>query len=218
MRARRRLLLLPLVFAGMDALAATEEIVVTTRYREENLQEVPIAITAVTEDVIQNAGIRSVQDLARLTPSISVNESFSQNDVRVTIRGLTNTRGRSNVAYLVDGVDVTSETTGTNAGSPLLVNQRLLNDIERVEIVRGPQSALFGRAAFAGAISYVTKEPGDELEGRVGLDMAEYGKYEVNGAVSLLGRATAPLTPYLPYSAMSRPPRPSSPSPGSFVP
>ena len=185
MRARRRLLLLPLVFAGMDALAATEEIVVTTRYREENLQEVPIAITAVTEDVIQNAGIRSVQDLARLTPSISVNESFSQNDVRVTIRGLTNTRGRSNVAYLVDGVDVTSETTGTNAGSPLLVNQRLLNDIERVEIVRGPQSALFGRAAFAGAISYVTKEPGDELEGRVGLDMAEYGKYEVNGAVSL---------------------------------
>ncbi|MBM4196354.1 MAG: TonB-dependent receptor [Gammaproteobacteria bacterium] len=164
--------------------AAIEEIVVTTRYRVENLQEVPIAITALTEDTLQKSGVRSLQDIAKLTPSISINEAFSQNDQRITIRGLTNTRGRANVAFLIDGIDVTSETTGTNAGSPLLVNQRLLNDIQRVEIVRGPQSALFGRAAFAGAISYVTAEPGDAFEGRVSSELAQHGSYEIAGMVS----------------------------------
>ena len=184
MSFRRLVALLAGIALPAAGARAIEEIVVTTRYKEENLQTVPIAITAITEDALQRAGIRGVQDLAKLTPSVNINESFSQNDQRITIRGLTNTRGRSNVAFLVDGVDVTSETTGTNAGSPLLVNQRLLNDIQRVEIVRGPQSALFGRAAFAGAISYVTAEPGDELEVRVGTELAQYGSYEVSGMVS----------------------------------
>ena len=187
---------IPRLLARLTALAAfailavptgafgIEEIVVTTRYKEENLQTVPIAITAIGEDRLQKSGVNSLEDLTRLTPSVSINEAMSQNDQRITIRGLTNSRGRSNVAFLVDGVDVTSETTGTNAGSPMLVNQRLLNDIQRVEIVRGPQSALFGRAAFAGAISYVTADPGDVFEGRVATDLAQYGGRELAGVVS----------------------------------
>ena len=66
----------------------------------------------------------------------------------------------------------------------MLANQRLLVDVERVEIVKGPQSALYGRAAFAGAISYTTKEPGDEFEGHMRLEAGEYGLFQIDGAVS----------------------------------
>ncbi len=160
-----------------------EEIVVTTRKREENLQEVPISIGVFSAEQIMRVGIRDLGDITKLSPSLQFDKSYSQNAVRVTIRGLSNTRGRSNVAFLIDGIDVSSETTGTNSGSPMLVNQRLLTDVERIEVVRGPQSALYGRAAFAGAINYVTKNPGDEYEFNMSLDVSQYDKQEVNVGV-----------------------------------
>lgn len=162
-----------------------EQIVVTTRRREENLQEVPISIGVFDSEQIARQGIRDLADITRLSPSVQFDRSGFENSVRVTIRGLSNTRGRSNVAFLVDGIDVTSETTGTNAGSPLLVNQRLLSDVERIEVVRGPQSALFGRAAFAGAINYVSKAPADELEGNVSVDVAQHDQQEYSGGFSM---------------------------------
>ena len=162
-----------------------EEIVVTTRKREENLQEVPISVGVFTAEDIARMGIRGLDDITKLSPSLQFDKSFSANSVRVTMRGLSNTRGRTNVAFLVDGIDVTSETTGTNAGSPMLVNQRLLADVERIEVVRGPQSALYGRSAFAGAINYVSKNPGDELEGNIAVDFADHDKSEVSGGVSI---------------------------------
>lgn len=161
-----------------------EEIVVTVRRREERLQRVPIAVNAITSETIDRAGIKQLSDLSALSSSLIVDEVFSQQDVRVTVRGLSNTRGRSNVAFLVDGVDVTSETTGTSAGSSLLANLRLLSDVERIEAVKGPQSALYGRAAFAGAVNYVTKEPGDEFEGRVSVEIGEDGIFEASAGIS----------------------------------
>jgi len=159
--------------------AQIDEIVVTTRKREESLQDVPLAITALTAEQIQRQGIRDLDDVVKLTPSVQFDSSFGPSDTRVTIRGLSNTRGRSNVAFLVDGVDVTTENLVT-AGSGLLANRRLLNDVERIEIVKGPQSALYGRAAFAGAISYVSKEPGTEVEARLSADVAEDDQYVVD--------------------------------------
>ena len=161
-----------------------EEIVVTTRKREENLQEVPISIGVFDADAIMRVGIRDLQDVTKLSPSLQFDKSYSQNSVRVTIRGLSNTRGRSNVAFLVDGIDVSSETTGTNAGSPLLINQRLLADVERIEVVRGPQSALYGRAAFAGAINYVSKNPSDDYDFNLSIDVAQYDKQEIFAGIS----------------------------------
>ena len=155
-----------------------EEIVVTVRRREERLQRVPIAVDAFTSETIDRIGIKQLEDLSRLSSSIVVDEVFSQQDVRVQVRGLSNTRGRSNVAFLVDGIDVTSETTGTSAGSSLLANLRLLGDVERIEAVKGPQSALYGRAAFAGAVNYVTKEPGSKFNGRVSVEAGEDGIFE----------------------------------------
>jgi outer membrane receptor protein involved in Fe transport len=166
------------------AAQTIEEIVVTTRKREENLQDVPIAVDVISGDFIERAGIRDLRSIASLDPSLSVNEFFSQNDTRVTIRGLTNTRGRSNVAFLVDRIDVTTEALG-NSGTPVLTNQRLLNDLERVEVVKGPQSALYGRAAFAGALSYITKDPTDEFEVISTLDINDQDEYEVGGVLNI---------------------------------
>ena len=161
--------------------AQIEEMVVTTRRREENLQNVPIAVTAISSEQIERQGISDLADVVKLTPSVTFDTSFNSSDTRVTIRGLVNTRGRSNVAFLVDGIDVTTENM-ISAGSGLLANRRLLNDVERVEVIKGSQSALYGRAAFSGAISYVTKEPGQVFDGQVRIDAAEDGLYEVSGA------------------------------------
>ena len=175
--------LLPTLAAvPLTATATIEELVVTTRKREENVQEVPIAVEVLSADQIERQGIRDLTDIAKLSPSVQFDTSFGPQDTRITIRGLSNTRGRSNVAFLVDGIDVTTENV-ISAGSGLLANRRLLNDVERIEVVKGPQSALYGRAAFSGAISYVTKEPGYEFESKVLLDASQFGSYQLDAAI-----------------------------------
>ena len=163
--------------------AQMEEIVVTTRKVAENIQDVPIAVDAISSEQIERRGITDVADVVKLSTSVQFDQSFGPQDTRISVRGLSNSRGRSNVAFLVDGVDVTTENF-ISAGSGLLANQRLLTDVERIEIVKGPQSALYGRAAFAGAISYTTKEPGPEFESQVRVEAGNYGKRQVDGFVS----------------------------------
>ncbi|MDJ0928623.1 MAG: TonB-dependent receptor [Gammaproteobacteria bacterium] len=181
------LLLFSCVAVGCADLALAqqpvEEIIVTVRKRAESLQDVPIAVSAIGADLIERQGINDLIGISKLDPSVQFDTGFGPQDTRVTIRGLSNTRGRSNVAFLVDGIDVTTENAIT-AGSGLLANKRLLNDVERIEIVKGPQSALYGRAAFAGAISYVTKEPGDEFEAQLRVDAGDYGRWQLDGAIS----------------------------------
>ncbi len=165
------------------AWAQIEEVVVTTRKREENLQDIPLAVSAITAEDIQRQGISSLNDIVQNQPSVQFDQSYGPADNRITVRGLSNTRGRSNVAFLIDGIDVTTENL-ISAGSGLLANRRLLSDVERIEVVKGPQSALFGRSAFAGALSYITKEPGDEFEGRANLDIGDYGRRTIDGGLS----------------------------------
>ena len=160
-----------------------EEIVVTARRREESLQDVPLQIIAFSEENIERRGIDGLEDIIKYTPGVTLDEGFSAQDQRVVIRGLSPTRGRPNVAFLLDDVDISSEAIQTS-GSSLLINQRLF-DLERVEVVKGPQSALYGRSAFGGAIHYITKKPGDTVEGRVGLDIGSDGMQELTA--SLMG-------------------------------
>jgi outer membrane receptor protein involved in Fe transport len=164
------------------ALAQIEEIIVTTRKRAENLQEVPIVITAFTAEVLQRKGVEDLRSIAKISSGIQLDEGFAPQDQRVVIRGLSPTRGRPNVAVLQDDIDISSEALQT-AGGSLLINPRLF-DISRVEIVKGPHSALFGRSAFAGAINYITKKPGDKFEGQVDVEAGGYGKAEVKAGVS----------------------------------
>ncbi len=148
--------------------AQIEEVIVTTRKREESLQDVPIAVVAIGAEEIDRKAINSMQDITKNLSSVEFDEGASNSDTRITIRGLSPTRGRQNVAVLVDGIDVSTEAISSSGGGVLL-NTRLV-DIERIEVVKGPQLALYGRSAFAGAIQYITKDPSDEFEATIAAD------------------------------------------------
>jgi iron complex outermembrane receptor protein len=165
------------------ASPAVSEVVVTARNRVETLQNVPLAISAVPAVVLENEHIETVADLTKLEPSLVFDHRFGLQDNEPTIRGLSSDRGRQSVGTLIDGIDLTSESMGASAGGSLLVDTRLL-DLERVEVVEGPQSALYGRAAFGGAINYITKKPSDTFGATVNASAGMYGEYEVRGAVT----------------------------------
>jgi outer membrane receptor protein involved in Fe transport len=164
-----------------DEEMSHEEIIVTARKRVENIQDVPIAINAIGADEIDRKGIDGPGDVANLTPGLTFDVGLVPSDTRISIRGLQATRGRPNVAILIDGIDTSSENFGV-AGGGILANLRLV-DVGRIEVVKGPQTVLYGRSAFAGAINYVSKRPGDELEGSVSAMAAKFGTYELKGAV-----------------------------------
>lgn len=163
-----------------------EEVVVTARKRSENLQEVPIAISAINEDTIQRAGIQRPGDYVGLIPNVTLVDSANVGDTQLSIRGIISTRdAESTFAYVVDGV------LSTNPNS---FNEELF-DVQQIEVLKGPQGALYGRNAVAGAILVTTKEPTNEFEGRVGATVGNVGTLRANAMFSgpiiedkLLGR------------------------------
>ena len=165
------------------AQAQLEEITVTARKRAESLQEVPVSVTAFTAEAIQSKGIRNVADIVKYTTGLSFDKGFAPQDTRPNIRGLPTTRGRPPVGVLLEGIEISSESIATAGGSSLM-NLKLV-DVERIEVVKGPQSALYGRVAFGGAINYVSKRPNfTESEGSLNLDVATDGLYEARGAMN----------------------------------
>ncbi len=130
-------------------VSSLDDVVVTARRREESLQDTPLAITAFTQETIQAARIESLADLGRLTPGLNYTPLFGAQNQLPIIRGAAQTFGPLNVGVFLDGVYLSGK-----AGVDLE-----LNDLERVEIVKGPQSALYGRNTFAGAINYITQRP-----------------------------------------------------------
>lgn len=165
-----------------DGMAQMEEIIVSARKRDENLQDVPISVTAFSTEEIERLNIASLDDITQRTASLILDQGFSPQDTRIVIRGLAPIQGRQNAAVLQDGVDISSQAIATNGGS-LLINPRLF-DIERVEVVKGPQNALYGRSAFAGAINYITRKPTEEFKSNVGLDFGNNGRTEIRGGLS----------------------------------
>jgi len=168
--------------AQEEGVGEIAEIVVTTRNRAENLQDVPIAVDAISDEELQRKGINSVADVLSESSSLILDQGISPQDVRVVVRGLSPTRGRPNVAFLQDGIDISSESVAS-AGSSLLSSQRLF-ELERVEVVKGPQSALYGRSAFNGAINYITRRPGDSFRSTVSGEAGSGGVYQATGSVS----------------------------------
>ena len=151
--------LLPVATAtAQEGAFVIEEIVVTARKRNENLRDVPIAITAFTEETIRRAGIERPVDFISLMPNVTIVDTANVGDTQVSIRGIVSTRdAESTFAYIVDGV------LSTNPNS---FNEELL-DVQQIEVLKGPQGALYGRNAVAGAVLVTTREPGDEFEGEV---------------------------------------------------
>jgi iron complex outermembrane receptor protein len=162
--------------------APLEEILVTARKRSESLQDVPMAIDAFDAQRIEQLNIRRTEDLAKYTPALTFDVGALPNDTRPVIRGVNAARGRPNVAVLVDFIDVSSEAM-TVAGGGITANLRAL-DLERIEVVKGPQSVLYGRSAFSGAINYITRRPSSEFEGSVEADYDEHNTYSLGLSVS----------------------------------
>lgn len=156
---------------GADALT---EIVVTARKREEALQDVPLTVTAVGAVKIEELGIRDSRELALFVPGFSNVASFGRNSSeRPTIRGQSNILGAPNASYFVDGVFISGSATNTETAN-----------LERIEVIKGPQAALYGRATFAGAINYVTKKPTDTFEGKVTATLGEFSQRDVTAYIS----------------------------------
>lgn len=170
--------------SAQGAETTIEEILVTARKREENLQDIPIAITAVTAEEMINRGINDLRDLSRFIPSVTFDRSITQGDFRPAIRGLQAETGRTSVGLLIDGIDVTGEALQSSGGG-FLVNPGNL-DIDRVEVVKGPQAALYGRAAFGGAINYISKRPSlTETEYMGSGEATDQGGFRGKGGISV---------------------------------
>lgn len=158
------------------AIPPLDEIVVTARKREENLQEVPVSITVINANLIQEAGLINPRDIFEMTPGLSYAEAHDRASSNPSIRGV-QSRAVSTLRQKV---------TSFMDGMPLIGSQGTLQltGLERVEIFRGPQSAAFGRATFAGAINYVSRDPGDEFEGDIRIETSDLGR---NSLQVLLG-------------------------------
>lgn len=168
---------------GTPDVAATEpegaEIIVTARKREERLIDVPLTIAVVGQEQIARANLDNISDLAFQTPGFSFRQGFGRigggggASVRPSVRGMSSVVGAPNAAFFVDGIFVSD-----NIGSYQLDN------LERVEVIKGPQSALFGRQTFSGAINFVTRKPGNDLQGRARVTIGEYQNIEASAYVS----------------------------------
>ena len=151
-----------------------EEIVVTAQLREQSLQEVPIAMTAYSEADIADAGIGNTQDFINLTPNLSLDDSFTYGNTFVSIRGVSQINNAdSPVAIVVDGVPQNNQKQF----------KMQLVDIERIEVLKGPQGSLYGRNAIGGAINIVSKRPSDKVDGFVGVTVGNGGLFNISGAV-----------------------------------
>lgn len=161
------------------AAAALEEIVVTVQKREQTLRDVPVSVSAFSEDFLAKINARDFRDVVTLTPGFNGATADSFNDA-LAIRGISSNSfgvgGDGSVPIFVDGIY-----EGRNGGA---ITSFL--DVARTEIVRGPQNTLFGRNAIAGAVSIITNKPDPEgTSGRLGAGVEEFGHYEFDGTLNL---------------------------------
>ena len=167
------------VLAQEQADFQIEEIIVTAAKRETTLQEVPVAVSVVSAEQIQRSQILDVKDLQFLVPSLKVTQLQTTGNTNFIIRGFGNGANNAgiepSVGVFIDGV-YRSRTAASMADFP---------NIERIEVLRGPQSTLFGKNASAGVISVVTAKPDlDAYSGSVSLTAGDYSQWIVKGDVT----------------------------------
>ncbi len=157
---------MPAAALAQDAEVSAEKsgeitIVVTAKGREQDLQDVPLAITAFDTEQLQARGINDIRDLAAFTPSFNFYSGTGRSDpTALAVRGLapnTSDERFQGLSVFVDGIAISGQVVGVD-----------LTQLERVEVIKGPQSATFGRATYSGAINYITQKPtGNEVSGYV---------------------------------------------------
>ncbi|XBQ16819.1 MAG: TonB-dependent receptor plug domain-containing protein [Oceanicaulis sp.] len=164
---------------GASSARTSDVITVTARRREESLLDAPVAVSAFGEDDIRKLGIESVDDVARFTPGLSFSAAFGRTTERPVVRGQSNVLAgvqfgvESGTAYFLDGIYYSGPISALDP-----------NDLERVEVIKGPQSALYGRNTYAGAINYVTRGGTDEFEADLRLRAGSHDEREIAARVS----------------------------------
>ena len=156
-----------------------EEIVVTAQKRQQNIMEVPIAVSAVTSQQIENAGIKDVFDLQQNVPSLIIGRSQTATTTNFNIRGIGSTSNNfgveSSVGLYVDGVYRSRQSS--------LINE--LIDVEAVEVLRGPQGTLFGKNTPAGALTVRTVAPSQDRDAFVDVTAGDLGLIRVSAAANI---------------------------------
>lgn len=168
-----------------DGASSGDDIIVTARRQEERLQDVPASVTVLTSDALEKTGADKAQDFAQLTPGVTIVTGTAEaGDTQVNIRGINGARdAESSIALVVDGI--------------LKTNTAQLNQtqgtLRQIEILKGPQGAIYGRNAAAGAIVIQTLKPGDAFEGAIKASYANENTAEATGYVSVPVGADAGL-------------------------
>jgi iron complex outermembrane receptor protein len=163
-----------------------ETVVITARKREEQLQDVPVSVVAFNSEAIKNAHIQTVEDISALSPNVNMSIGQDPDIPNVVLRGIGSNDVTQGVGFYVDDVQQFDPSAGVR-----------LEDIDHIEILRGPQGTLYGGSNIGGAIKYVTKLPTDQLSVLVSYEGGEYGTQNTTGILSgpivgntLLGRLT----------------------------
>ncbi len=168
-----------------EGASSGDDIIVTARRQEERLQDVPASVTVLTSDALEKTGADKAQDFAQLTPGVTIVTGTAEaGDTQVNIRGINGARdAESSIALVVDGI--------------LKTNTAQLNQtqgtLRQIEILKGPQGAIYGRNAAAGAIVIQTLKPGDAFEGAIKASYANENTAEATGYVSVPVGADAGL-------------------------
>ncbi len=166
------------IVISMPAAGQTlEEIIVTAQKRAESAQDVPIAITALDAAVLERNQIENVTDLSSFVPNLQFGNFSSTATAAIRGIGYTNTTagGDPGVALHLDGVYI---------GRPIATVFRVW-DLERMEVLRGPQGTLYGRNTTGGSINFITKRPTDEFGGQIDVGFGEFDHYQVRGVLNL---------------------------------
>ncbi len=164
-----------LTSAPSYAQAGGDEIIVTARRKAESLQDVPGSITAITQANLEKAGVQRVEDFIGLTPGVTLVNAAEAGDTQVNIRGINGARDAENsFAFIIDGVLYTN---------PAAFN-REYTDLKQIEVFKGPQGAIYGRNAAAGAINVTTIRPNEKTTGNLTVSAAEDNTYLVKGGIS----------------------------------
>jgi len=151
--------------ARNDNVHSLDQITVTARGVAEPLQQMPLPISAISEQTIEKKGLTDVRDIATLSPSFSFKSAYGRGFDRPVIRGMSNIQGEPNASFFIDGIFVEGD-----------ISSYGLENIQRVEVIRGPQSAAFGRRTFSGAVDFITRRPGSVPGTKVTLGAGNYGQ------------------------------------------
>jgi len=169
-------LLISLPVDMVSSQSVIEEITVTARQREESLREVPAAITVLTESQIERSGIQRATDFIALTPGVTIVDTAEVGDTQVSIRGLNGARdAETSFGLIIDGIVMTN---------PAALNREYLG-LSQIEVLKGPQGALYGRNASAGAIIITTAKPGEERGGAIKASVGDDATYAITARADI---------------------------------